>query len=856
MKEYQSVMLAGLLHDIGKFTNRMKLEKGRHPKHSEIFVLSDQFKSLLKDDWVDIELVANLVRCHHEDPRIGSDFLVEAISDERTRALAYIVSRADNYSSSERISQEKDIHQYYKTVPLDSIFPSIIIDENRIIRKLPLRYRAKPLSVQSIFPQEFDHLSENEIDALVNAFGREVSRLKTTNFPHFYQGLMSLLEKYTWCIPSDTTSQMRDISLYDHLKTTSAISTCLYQYHKDQLNEKEIKNNYQKKFLLIGGDLSGIQNYIYRITGSDSTGKGVSKRLRARSFYLNLLVEVGIHRILHYLNLPLSCILMAAGGRFILLAPNLEHVKESLHTLSLEFNQWFIKEFRGELSLNLTWDCEMSGEDFQDLSNLLEQLNDALENKKKHKYYEVIYSNSQKKWEPKNFIFDSDYGHYSQFGECNSCHMFPAKDNNKLCRYCQKDSQIGSDLPGSNYLLFRKGPCRNYTLSFLKDDSYSVEMVKSKNSIPDISADRDVYLIKRIIPVSEKTKEDLDNPGFVDDYLLNTVPYFSDNKAKEYICQGCNQKNQCEEENKKVTANNIPYTFSCLAATSSWLDEQGVQRGEQLIGVLKADLDWLGLIFRTGLKNQMVKLTVSRYATLSRMLNYFFLGWIKNELTELKNGNTSFQDHHRNADFTKIYGVYSGGDDLLLIGPWETIILFAYHLYRNFREYTGQNDNITLSAGIAITKPRFPLYRAVAIANKYLEKSKEFGKNRITLFDTTITWQEFEKLKSFKDTLCQELDNKQSKLNLSFLYRLFRYHEMYLSFYHEQKVEGLKFHSHLASDVARNIDSKSANQNFRQELEKLYSIVKFDEELMKNLKIPLFWTIYKFRKNVKKRKED
>lgn len=103
--EYQTVVLAALLHDIGKFLNRADVKR-KHPLFSADYVSSDEFKKRIKSDWVDLGLLKILVQRHHEYSKMPDELLVQKIEDLSTRALAYIVSRADNYSSMERLNEE------------------------------------------------------------------------------------------------------------------------------------------------------------------------------------------------------------------------------------------------------------------------------------------------------------------------------------------------------------------------------------------------------------------------------------------------------------------------------------------------------------------------------------------------------------------------------------------------------------------------------------------------------------------------------------------------------------------------------------------------------------------------------
>ena len=79
------------------------------------------------------------------------------------------------------------------------------------------------------------------------------------------------------------------ISLYDHSRITCAIASCIFDYlnennihnYKDELFTKyeNTKAFYQKKLLLLSMDMSGIQDFIYNISGSKTL-----KSLRSRSF--------------------------------------------------------------------------------------------------------------------------------------------------------------------------------------------------------------------------------------------------------------------------------------------------------------------------------------------------------------------------------------------------------------------------------------------------------------------------------------------------------------------------------------------------------------------------------------------
>jgi CRISPR-associated protein Csm1 len=69
--------------------------------------------------------------------------------------------------------------------------------------------------------------------------------------------------------------------------------------------------------LLIGGDLSGIQRFLYAISS-----EGAAKSLRGRSAYLALLADAAVEFLLRELDLPPTQVVYRSGGHFYLLAPS------------------------------------------------------------------------------------------------------------------------------------------------------------------------------------------------------------------------------------------------------------------------------------------------------------------------------------------------------------------------------------------------------------------------------------------------------------------------------------------------------------------------------------------------------
>ncbi len=292
-KEYQTVVLAALLHDIGKFWGRGRAEllEVQYPKFSTDFVntFSEVFSQVS-----DTTLLHELVQRHYENEQsFAPEFLVQSIENTHTRTLATTVSRADNLASPKQ-DESTDKWQDYQEIPLASVLEQL----NRIGEQPPhLRYRAgvlgQPDSLDIVFPGEFPDHEKDELERHVRKFRRDFSGLftksepgavTTSDFDCLVSHLTNLLYKYTWCTPSDPQGSIPDVSLFDHLKCVAAIASSVYLYHSESgtLSEPEIRRTDIKRFCLVVGDLSGIQNYIFDIA-SIGAGGGVARRLRARS---------------------------------------------------------------------------------------------------------------------------------------------------------------------------------------------------------------------------------------------------------------------------------------------------------------------------------------------------------------------------------------------------------------------------------------------------------------------------------------------------------------------------------------------------------------------------------------------
>ena len=150
---------------------------------------------------------------------------------------------------------------------------------------------------------------------------------------------------------------MANVSLYEHLKTTAA-ADCLYLYYQEHRDvfkydrfRLSIENN-ACPVLLLGGDLSGIQKFIYNIAS-----RRAAVSLKGRSFYLQLLIDSAIQRIISHPDIDVNTgnIVYSSGGKFYMLLPNTEKVKHAIALLKREFEEELWSDHHGQLLLNVDY---------------------------------------------------------------------------------------------------------------------------------------------------------------------------------------------------------------------------------------------------------------------------------------------------------------------------------------------------------------------------------------------------------------------------------------------------------------------------------------------------------------------
>lgn len=336
--EREQIYLAALLHDIGKFYQRA--DSGS--------VASSHFLSPINKDeslfcpvcngnyshkhcmWTAqffddfSSLFSRLLSKQSGKTDKLSDLTMLAaghhLKNEQLSESGRIIKMADNYSSGMDRDTEDSLKDDQDENSWDAFKKKRLTSILEFINNTPQAPKHLPLKAISLTKDSFPKSSFTESPdylTLWNDFVSEFKFIQADTYRAFCETLLNLLYKYTTAIPASTIN-FPDVSLYDHSKTTAALAVCLYDYQKE--GDKN-----EKPFLLIGADMSGIQNYIYEIVS-----KYAGKNLKGRSFYIRLLSDTIVRYLLKELNLFQANVVYNSGGGFYIIAPNTSFVKEKL----------------------------------------------------------------------------------------------------------------------------------------------------------------------------------------------------------------------------------------------------------------------------------------------------------------------------------------------------------------------------------------------------------------------------------------------------------------------------------------------------------------------------------------------
>ncbi len=447
-----------------------------------------------------------------------------------------IIQRAKKLALGNTEPGEKNICQN----PLCSIFSSLSLDGSYPEKKY---YSPAVLSMDHVMPVPVLEYEPSGYEKIRHCFRDEMDlllRKSPADFDSFLIIMDTLAKKYLWSIPA-TGIPGEDISLYDYIRTTAAITAALLK--------AEDPNT---PYIITAGHFSGIQNYIFSVSQAGTAG--VAKRLRSRSFYVNALISSLAHCIIHKFELPMANILISTGGKFYILLPSMENTEKILAETEKNMSEFLYRKFRGSLSFELAWE-RIDDENIRNYSDTVAMMSAKIEQKKDQLLKTVLIKG--RKWNTSKFIVCHDLYHKSM---CTACRSALVNDGDEMCSNCTSDTEIGGKLPKIRQFSFSRNKGQYELL-----EGYYL----------NLDADTDINDIYLTMNLNETDLSGAyDGPAAIY-YAVNNVP------LKETADNG---RNAAEIK-----------TFSEIADES---------KGCKKLGILKADVDTLGFLFSEGLKKE------------------------------------------------------------------------------------------------------------------------------------------------------------------------------------------------------------------------------------------------------------
>lgn len=516
-----------------------------------------------------------------------------------------------------------------------------------------------------------------------------------------------LLQKYGWRIgqPGMDEDEPQDEAFCDAERVRLALTT---------------KHEHGSGYLLVKGDLSGIQEYIYGGIQQKTAGglAKLSKRLRGRSILVTLLTDFLANVALRELDLPVWNLLFAGGGHFNLLLPDTPAMHNDLGNLEKQLDSEMRQVFGDRLHLILAWvECSET-QITKEAGGCFERLNAEREAKKYRQHRGMLsqhfYSKETETEEQKKKRDDRE----TEIGRAfPSQHVVTeAVTNGKVFKTQDKALE----------LLTLNMEQQTYSLLSFESEHDAAKTLPNAAGL--VSAQVFSLNETAFLPKDELWKKAEQPIGFGFRFLGKYVP---DTDAPNL---------------KTGRIENRPKTFEEIAQTDAL----------EMLGSIRLDVDDLGYIFSHGMKGARL----AQIVTLSREMHYFFSAHF----------DQLAQDH-------QLYLIYSGGDDAFAVGQWKDLIEFANKLQADFQQFVFRNKAVHFSAGIFLGDPKYPVGRFYLDTGTLLDEAKKSNhdKNRVHIFHNITDWTAFEKKIEFGTGLSEMLtkDGKSDrKLSMAFAYRL------------------------------------------------------------------------------------
>lgn len=537
------------------------------------------------------------------------------------------------------------------------------------------------------------------------------------------------LERYCSYIPSGLCIEAPDISYYDHAKSMTAMASCMYLYDVEKDIHRDLKAEYREsqewekkeKFLFVSGEFTGIQEFIYTITS-----KMAMKSLRGRSFYLELFTEHIIDEVLSSLSLNRANLIYSGGSHFYMLLPNTDKSSKLLGRYKDIINDFLLEEVGTKLYFEIAT-IPITAEELENGLNDVEKKENSLGTLFKKTFVQADKGKMNRySKEQLEELFNED-----------SC-VNKVKSSEKECLICRKPASMEELEENSGEDGFERcNSCNSFIeLGQVIPRLYS-KTEDEKHFLAEMIEEEKQEQEKCILKFPLYFEENRKNNQEISVILVKEKEICEKEKIHRYYA--FNSFYRGDERCKNIFVGNYNIGSQKTDGLIEFSELVEKAKGIRRLAVLRADVDNLGSLFQNGFKTGDNKsdgqyFNLLRSSVLSRNLSDFFRKDI-NVILEKKphslQKNQGFTNYCSTIRIDEtmprdIVIVYSGGDDVFMIGTWNDIVEFAVDLRQTFREFT--NNKVTLSAGIGFFSEHFPVYQMANYTGMLEKLAKEYTK--------------------------------------------------------------------------------------------------------------------------------
>lgn len=395
-----------------------------------------------------------------------------------------------------------------------------------------------------------------DVEYQLNLLIKELSSLldKEDNINSILNKLYAKFMDYTTLINAfPKNEEDSTVSLFDQIKLATAITCCL---------SKNIKQD--KKFIMLEFDVSGIQNFIFKVTEGDQTKQNIAKLLRGRSFLVSLITNLVSYLFLNLFDLTYPNIIFNTGGGATLLLPN-DKIDE-INKLIMKIQKELYESYADSITLVCDY-IELDNKGLKEFNteNII-KLKSKLERKKLTKY--------------NSLLLNDEFYHSKEVNICDKCSTLNM-NNLETCPVCKKSIEISDEITKRT------------------DDFNIIYAIEGSNS----SNDENYVGIKLAGMIAK---------------IVNTDDSVSFNNYVETI-------NSIKTGNSRNISTLVPLSNGRILNLEEIVDllekNNSQNYGLPKLGILKMDVDNLGAIFAYGLPKGR---SLSKTLTLSRWMEKFF----------------------------------------------------------------------------------------------------------------------------------------------------------------------------------------------------------------------------------------